>query len=104
MDRFDRNIRQLEERGIDVEKYFVKKIIEECRELIEVGEEYLQLVEDGVEDRRKTTTFDNLQSESTDVTAVITYLIEYRVLDVDAMEEILIHKQDRAYKRINEGG
>lgn len=96
--KYQRNIEQLEQKGIDPKKYFLKKLAQECLELAPEAEAYLECLENGG-DPVGTSFEEKLEKESSDVLNCIEYLIHLYVMNFIRIYDYQEEKQDIAFER-----
>ena len=100
MDRYERNIKQIEDADkVSSKIYFLDKTMEECVELIQICNKVKELEEEGI-NWEGTTWEDNFYEEIADnINCVAEYLPRLFDLDLDRIRRIKVEKVDRGYKR-----
>lgn len=93
MNKYERNIKQIKDKGESAEMYFLDKT---KQELVELYEEVEILKYNFSRDKRIR---ENLYSEIADVLNCIEYLTILFNLDRDKIENIRNYKIDRGYER-----
>ena len=93
MDRYKRNIKQIEDAGKCPRTFYLKKTVEECTELqVECSNQMDHI-------RRNTEGLENFYGEIVDVLNCINYLKILFDLDEDKIARIMFQKVDRGYER-----
>jgi len=93
MDRYERNIKQIEDAGKCPRTFYLKKMAEECIELSAECNNQMDHV------RRGTKDLENFYSEIADVLNCINYLMILFDLDEKKIARIMVEKCDRGYER-----
>jgi NTP pyrophosphatase (non-canonical NTP hydrolase) len=93
MDRYKRNIKQIEDAGKCPRTFYLKKMVEECNELQAECSNQMDHVRRGTED------LENFYGEIADVLNCIIYLGGLFDLDQDEVVRIMVEKVDRGYER-----
>jgi NTP pyrophosphatase (non-canonical NTP hydrolase) len=93
MDRYRRNIKQIEDAGKCPRTFYLKKTVEECQELqVECADQMDHV-------RRDTKDLENLYGEIADLLNCVIYLIIILGLDMFKIIKIMREKVDRGYER-----
>jgi len=99
MDRYKRNIKQIEDADkVSSKIYFLDKTMEECVELIQICSKVKELEEEHI-NWEGTSWEDNLYEEIADVLNCSEYLSRLFDLDRNKILRIMREKVDRGYER-----
>ena len=101
MNKYERNIKQIRDRGESAEMYFLDKTDEECIELVEELGTIKSMVSRGMglSDIKSTKWYENFCGEIADVLTCIEYLVNLFDIDRYDIRETISSKLDRGYER-----
>jgi NTP pyrophosphatase (non-canonical NTP hydrolase) len=97
MDRYERNIKQIEDAGKCPLMYFLEKTQEESVEVIQAINFYIQALESG-DPKQILEAKKHLQGERADLKNCLAYL-DILCKDEDEIARIMREKVDRGYER-----